>query len=122
MPSWVNPPNLLTLLRMLLIPFIVQAILAGRHEFALMVFAVAAATDVLDGAAARHLGLTTLAGAYFDPIADKCLLSAVFLALAAARIIPRWLAPLVLWRDPSILLWALTVRVSTGVKQFPPSP
>jgi cardiolipin synthase len=121
MPSWVNPPNLLTLLRMLLIPFIVQAILAGRHEFALMVFAVAAATDVLDGAAARHLGLTTAAGAYFDPIADKCLLSSVFLALAAARIFPWWLAAIVLGRDLYILLGALTVRVSIGVKQFPPS-
>ena len=92
MPSWVNPPNLLTLLRVILIPFIVSAILAGKHEFALVVFAVAAATDVLDGAAARQFGLTTQAGAYFDPIADKCLLSSVFLALAVARIVPWWLA------------------------------
>ena len=121
MPSWVNPPNLLTLLRMILIPFIVQAILAGKHEFALVVFAVAAATDVLDGAAARQFGLTTQAGAYFDPIADKCLLSSVFLALAAARIMPWWLAAIVIGRDLYILLGALTVRFSTGVKQFPPS-
>jgi cardiolipin synthase len=121
MPPWANFPNLLTLLRLVLIPFIVQAVLAGRHEFALAVFAVAAATDVLDGAAARHLGLATQAGAYFDPIADKCLLSGVFLALAAARIVPWWLAAIVLGRDLYILLGALTVRVSTGVKQFPPS-
>jgi cardiolipin synthase (CMP-forming) len=121
MPSWANLPNLLTLLRLVLIPFIVQAVLAGRHEFALAVFAVAAATDVLDGAAARHLGLTTQAGAYLDPIADKCLLSGVFLALAVARIVPWWLAAIVLGRDLYILLGALTVRISTGVKQFPPS-
>jgi cardiolipin synthase (CMP-forming) len=121
MPSWANPPNLLTLLRLVLIPFIVQAILAGRNEFALALFAVAAATDVLDGAAARYLGLTTPAGAYFDPIADKCLLSGAFLALAAARIVPWWLTAVVLGRDLYILLGALTVRVSTGVKQFPPS-
>jgi len=121
MPSWVNLPNLLTLLRMMLIPFIIQAILVGAHEFALAVFAIAAATDVLDGAAARRLGLTTQAGAYFDPIADKCLLSSVFLALAAARIVPWWLAAIVLGRDLYILLGALAVRVSTGVKQFPPS-
>jgi cardiolipin synthase (CMP-forming) len=121
MPSWIHPPNLLTLLRMILIPFISQAILAGRHEFALALFAVAAATDVLDGAAARQFGLTTQAGAYFDPIADKCLLSGVFVALAVARIVPWWLAAIVLGRDLYILLGALTVRVSTGVTQFPPS-
>ena len=106
---------------MILIPFVIQAILAGAHEFALAIFAVAAATDVLDGAAARHLGLTTQTGAYFDPIADKCLLSGVFLALAAARILPWWLAAIVLGRDLYILIGALAVRVSTGVRQFPPS-
>jgi cardiolipin synthase len=121
MPSWVNPPNLLTLLRLVLIPFIVQAILAGWYQFALAVFALAAATDVLDGAAARHLGSTTQVGAYFDPIADKCLLSSVFLALAAARIVPWWVAAVVLGRDLYILLGALAVRISSGVKQFPPS-
>ncbi len=121
MPSWVNLPNLLTLLRLILIPFILQAVLAGRHEFALILFAVAASTDVLDGAAARRLGLTTESGAYFDPIADKCLLSGVFLALAVARIVPWWLAAVVLGRDLYILFGAVAVRVSTGVKQFPPS-
>jgi cardiolipin synthase len=121
MPSWANLPNLITLFRLVLIPFIVQAILAGRHEFALAIFAVAAATDVLDGAAARHLGLTTQAGAYLDPIADKCLLSGVFLALAVAQMVPWWLAAIVLGRDLYILLGALTVRFSIGVKQFPPS-
>src|SRR5580658_8133768 len=121
MPSWANLPNLITLFRLVLIPFIVQAILAGRHEFALAIFAVAAATDVLDGAAARHLGLTTQAGAYLDPIADKCLLSGVFVALAAARIVPWWLAAIVIGRDLYILLGALAVRAAAGVKDFPPS-
>src|SRR5580692_6766762 len=73
MPSWFNLANLFTFLRLVLVPFILEAILAGRHEIALALFALAAATDVLDGAAARHLGLATQAGAYFDPIADKCL-------------------------------------------------
>src|SRR6185312_6505931 len=102
-------------------PFIVQAILSGRHERALILFAAAGLTDVLDGAAARHLKMTTTAGAYFDPIADKCLLSAVFIALAAARILPWWLAILVIGRDLCILLGAAIVRISSGIKKFPPS-
>jgi cardiolipin synthase (CMP-forming) len=121
MPSWFNLPNLFTFLRLLLLPFIIQAILTGRHQFALAMFAIAAATDVLDGAAARHLGLETQTGAYFDPIADKCLLSGVFVALAAARILPWWLTALVIGRDLYILLGALTVRVATGNKKFPPT-
>jgi len=121
MPSWFNLPNLFTLLRLVLVPFIVQAVLAGLHDLALALFAVAAATDVLDGAAARHLGLATQAGAYFDPIADKCLLSGVFLALAAARIMPWWLTAIVIGRDLFILVGALTLRAATGIKEFPPS-
>jgi cardiolipin synthase (CMP-forming) len=121
MPLWANLPNLFTFLRLVLVPFIIQAILAGRHELALGLFAIAAATDVLDGAAARHLRLTTRMGAYFDPIADKFLLSGVFLALAAARIVPWWLVTIVIGRDLYILLGALTMRVTIGVKAFPPS-
>jgi cardiolipin synthase len=121
MPLWVNLPNLFTFLRLVLLPFIVQAILTGRHELALGLFALAAATDVLDGAAARHLGLATPAGAYFDPIADKCLLSGVFVALAAAQIVPWWVTAIVIGRDFYILAGALTVRVYTGIKDFPPS-
>ena len=57
----------------------------GKHHLlALVLFFLAAVTDVLDGLAARRLDQRTPSGAYFDPIADKCLMSGVFLALAAA--------------------------------------
>jgi len=59
MPRWINLPNLFTVLRLLLVPFVIQAILNGRPTLALALFGIAAATDVLDGAAARRLGLTT---------------------------------------------------------------
>jgi cardiolipin synthase len=121
MPLWVNLPNLFTFLRIILVPFIVRAILAGRHELALALFAIAAATDVLDGAAARHLHLSTQTGAYFDPIADKFLLSCVFVALAVAHILPLWLTGMVIGRDLYILLGALAIRLAIGVKSFPPS-
>src|SRR5262244_2762586 len=104
MPSWLNLPNSLTLLRLLLVPFVILEILAGRHFDALVIFTVAAVTDVLDGAAARRLGSSTSTGAYFDPIADKCLLSGVFLALAMAGLAPIWFVAVIFGRDLYILL------------------
>src|SRR5215469_14865793 len=98
MPPWVNVPNLLTLVRLILAPLVIQAILDSRHVLALAIFAAAAFTDYLDGAAARRFGIATQAGAYLDPIADKCLLSGVFLALAVA-----------------------TVMLLTSIRRFPPS-
>jgi phosphatidylglycerophosphate synthase len=77
-PAWVNLPNLLTLLRLCLVPVIVYLIVVGRYTLGASLFGVAAFTDILDGLAARSLKLTTPVGAYLDPIADKCLLSGVY--------------------------------------------
>jgi cardiolipin synthase len=121
MPAWVNVANFFTALRLLAVPFIIQAILDGRHFFALALFAAAAATDLLDGAAARHFHLTTRTGAYFDTIADKCLLSGVFLALASARIFPWWLVVVIFGRDLLILFGVATVMLITDIRGFPPS-
>lgn len=121
MPGWINVPNLFTLLRLGMTPLVIQAILDGRHLAALALFAAAAFTDYLDGATARRLGIRTQTGAYLDPIADKCLLSGVFLALAAARIAPRWLVAVIIGRDVYILLGVATVMLLTTVRRFPPS-
>jgi cardiolipin synthase len=121
MPPWINLPNLFTLLRLALVPAIIRAILDGRHWLALALFAVAAATDVLDGAVARRFGGATQAGAYLDPIADKCLLSGVFLALAAAGAVPWWFVAVVFGRDLYILLGVAAFLLFTPVRKFPPS-
>jgi cardiolipin synthase (CMP-forming) len=121
MPPWVNVANLFTALRLLAVPFIIQAILDGRHFLALALFAVAAFTDILDGAAARRFKLTTRSGAYFDPIADKCLLSGVFLAMASARLFPWWLVGVIFGRDLLILIGVATVMLLTDIRGFPPS-
>jgi len=121
MPRWFNVPNLFTILRLILAPVVIQAILDGRHQAALAVFAAAAVTDVLDGATARHFGMATQTGAYLDPIADKCLLSGVFLALAAAGIVPWWLVGIIFGRDLYIVLGVATVLLLTSVRRFPPS-
>ncbi len=121
MPRWLNLPNLLTLTRLVLVPFVVLAILDGRHFQALALFAAAAVTDVLDGAAARRWGNTTAAGAYLDPIADKCLLSGVFLALGVARIVPWWFVAVVFGRDLYILMAVAAFLLMSPVRKFPPS-
>ena len=121
MPAWLNLPNAITLLRLILTPFIIQAIVGRRPAFAMALFITAAVTDVLDGAAARRLRLSTPSGAYFDPVADKCLLSGVFLALAAGHFVPWWFVAIVFGRDICILMGVGIFFFFTPIRSFPPS-
>ena len=82
---------------------------------------LAAVTDVIDGTLARSYGMSTQAGAYLDPIADKCLLSGIFLALGAIGSVPWWFVAVVLGRDVYILLAVVAVMALTKVRKFPPS-
>jgi cardiolipin synthase (CMP-forming) len=120
-PGWFNLPNSLTLLRVVLTAPVVCAIAARRGTLALGLFIAAGITDLLDGAAARRFGSATPVGAYLDPIADKLLLSSVFVALTWAGTIPGWFLALVLARDVLILAGALTILATTGLRKFPPS-
>ncbi len=102
----LNAPNLFTLLRLLLTPFVAAAILNGQHGRAITLFFIAGASDAIDGFLARRLGSSTRVGAYFDPIADKILLVAIYLALGWVHAIPRWMVALVFARDLLILAMA----------------
>lgn len=121
MPDWVNVPNGITALRLALVPLVIAALAHGRYAPALEMFAVAAFTDVADGAAARRWGKVTKTGAYLDPIADKCLLSGVFLALALGGAAPWWLVAAIFGRDLYILLGAAAALRWTRMRRFPPS-
>src|ERR1700734_1688946 len=81
-------PNQLTFLRLMFLPFFIMAIHYERYEWALGIFLVAGASDVLDGLLARGLNQRTPLGAYLDPIADKLLLSFSYLELALHGKIP----------------------------------
>ena len=100
----MNIPNLLTLLRIILVPVIVILLIQGLFLKALIVFVVAALSDVLDGFLARILRQKTTLGAYLDPIADKALLASSFVTLSILHVIPGWLAVIVISRDVIILL------------------
>jgi cardiolipin synthase len=100
----MNIPNLITLLRIILVPVIVILLIQGSFFKALIVFIVAGLSDALDGFLARVLKQQTVLGAYLDPIADKALLASSFVTLSVLHIIPSWLAVVVISRDFIILL------------------
>jgi cardiolipin synthase len=114
-------PNLLTFARICLTP-ILAASVAGQHYRAAFWWLVAAGvTDALDGWVARRFGGVSRLGALLDPLADKALLVAGYVALAMAGAVPAWLAVLVVGRDAAILLVA-AVLLALGVRRrFPPS-
>ncbi|HEY5808207.1 MAG TPA: CDP-alcohol phosphatidyltransferase family protein [Povalibacter sp.] len=101
-------PNALCVLRMLLLAPV--SWLLSRHEFqlTLWVFALAAATDGLDGFLAKRCGWTSELGKILDPLADKILLVGVFLTLALMDLVPLWLALVAVGRDVVITVGAIT--------------
>src|SRR5437870_3091646 len=113
MPRWLNLANLFTLSRMVMTPLIIRDIFDGQHARALVLFFLAALTDSIDGWLARVVSGPSQAGAYLDPIADKCLMSGIFLALGAADIVPWWFVAVVLGRDVYILLAVVAVMSLT---------
>lgn len=100
-------PNLLTALRLAAAPVFAALLMSGHDRAALGIFAFAGLSDAADGFLARHFGLTTRFGHYLDPAADKLLMLAAFLTLAALGLSPWWLTVLVIARDVAIVLAVL---------------
>lgn len=119
-------PNLLSLLRMGLIPLFVIMIVNGDLPKALLIFVVAGVTDALDGFIARFWHQQSPLGAYLDPIADKLLLTTAYVMLAIPSFnhgtrIPSWVTILVIARDVLLVSVALVMYLALGVKKFPPT-
>jgi cardiolipin synthase len=103
-----NLPNLICVLRILLIYPVALWILQGRYPAVMGLFALAAFTDALDGFLAKRFGWTSELGKVLDPTADKLLLVTVFVCLSVVGLVPWWLTVLVILRDLVILFGALT--------------
>jgi cardiolipin synthase len=114
-------PNLLTLLRICLAPFLVSAILEDRFGLSFGLFVAAGFTDALDGAVARLMKQRTALGQYLDPVADKLLLSTLFLVLTYKNLIPFQVTVLVFGRDLGILVVAAILYAAAGRREFQPS-
>jgi cardiolipin synthase len=111
-------PNMLTLLRICLAPFLVAAILEGHYKLSFGLFVAAGLTDALDGTLARMLKQHTMLGQYLDPVADKLLLSTLFLVLTHQGLIPMRVTVLVFGRDVGILLVAAILYAAVGRRDF----
>lgn len=116
-----NAPNLLTLMRICLAPFLVAAILEGQYRLGFILFVAAGLTDALDGTLARVLKQSSMLGHYLDPVADKLLLSTLFLVLLYKGLMPVTVTVLVFGRDVGILLVAALLYAAVGRREFHPS-
>jgi cardiolipin synthase len=101
--------NWLTVLRILLIPVFVSLLVYRQRGPALAVFLVAAITDLLDGYVARQRGSQSRLGAFLDPMADKLLLTSSFVTLTYLKVLPFWIAAVVISRDVILVLGALLI-------------
>src|SRR5579875_1309243 len=114
-------PNLLTFLRLCIVPFLVLAVLDGHFQLAFGLFVLAGITDALDGLLARILHQRTLLGQYLDPVVDKLLLSTLFLVLHHEALISRKVTVLVFARDLGIMVVAAILYATTSIRSFKPS-
>ena len=99
----LNLANSITILRFLLVPGVVYAMLIGRMDWAFAGFLVAGISDAVDGFVARHFNQRSELGAYLDPAADKLLLVSVFVVLAIMGKLPLWLVIAAVSRDGLII-------------------
>jgi len=105
-------PNLITIVRLYLVPVSVMLIVMHEWQAAFLAFVLAGLSDAADGLIARHFDMKTELGAYLDPIADKTLLVSCFITLSIIGEVPAWLTIAVVFRDllivgAVILCWVL---------------
>jgi cardiolipin synthase (CMP-forming) len=119
-PFW-TAPNQITLLRLIFIPFVIIAVFDAHWPWALGLLIAAALSDALDGLLARALHQQTLLGQYLDPLADKLLLSSLFLVLSFVKKIPWKFTIVVFSRDLCIVATAVVLYATVGFRDFRPS-
>jgi cardiolipin synthase (CMP-forming) len=125
----VTIPNLLTFLRMALIPLFASLLVYGHSGWALLVFMIAGVSDGIDGFVARRFNQESELGTILDPIADKLLMTTAFVILTLPNIfpptrhlpVPFWVTAAVIGRDVLIIAVAAAIFVITDFRGFKPS-
>lgn len=115
-------PNLITLLRLLLVPAVIYAMLVGAMGWALAGFILAGVSDAVDGFIARQFDQRSELGAYLDPLADKLLLVSVFVVLGLMGELPLWLVLAAVSRDALIVIAVLVSTVMAMPVEVKPLP
>ncbi len=118
---WLTIPNLFTLLRVAMTPYILVELAHGEYMIAGWTFGAAAFTDTLDGFIARRFQSVSRVGQYLDPIADKLLLSSIYVGLMLGHAIPAWVVAVVFARDLWILLLSGIALRFTRFRELQPS-
>ena len=118
--SGLTIPNIITLLRFVLVPAVIYAMLVGRMDWALAGFVVAVVSDGLDGFIARQFNQRSELGAYLDPMADKLLLVSVFVVLGLMGELPLWLVIAAVSRDALIVTAVLLSTVMGNPVEMKP--
>lgn len=129
MNSVATIPNLLTFLRMALIPVFASLLFYGYSGWALIVFVIAGVSDGIDGFLARKFDQTSELGTILDPIADKLLMTVAFIVLTMPNVlqpqrhlpVPFWVTAAVIGRDVLIITVAGAINIMTGFRGFKPS-
>lgn len=129
MNSILTVPNLLTFMRMALIPVFASLLYYGYSTWALAVFVIAGVTDGIDGFLARKFDQESELGTIIDPIADKLLMTTAFIILTMPHVlqpvrhlpVPFWVTAAVIGRDVLILAVAAAINIMTGFRGFRPS-
>lgn len=102
--QWGTLPNVLSSIRLALVPVFLVLLLVGNFAFALIILAVAGITDYLDGYFARRLNQVTRLGQLLDPAADRLYIFSTLIGLAVTQQIPQWLAAVIIARDVMLLV------------------
>jgi cardiolipin synthase (CMP-forming) len=118
-------PNILTILRICVVPFFIAASVTEHFTLAFVLFISAAATDILDGMIARRFNQRSRIGALLDPMADKMMMVSGYLFFTFSNKpwlrVPGWLTYIVFLRDFLIIVFAYFLYTRMNVKHFPPS-
>ncbi|MDH5182900.1 MAG: CDP-alcohol phosphatidyltransferase family protein [Gammaproteobacteria bacterium] len=107
-------PNLISILRFLLIPPAVWYLFHGQAATSLWLFIIAGVSDGLDGLLARHYGWGSRLGSILDPLADKFMMASIYISLGWLGVLPIWLVATVLGRDVLIIAGALGYHLAYG--------
>jgi cardiolipin synthase (CMP-forming) len=116
----LNIPNLITLTRLMSVPLMIWLIVSERFGVAFCVFLGAGVSDALDGFIAKRFDCRTRLGALLDPVADKALLSSVYVALYVAGLLPNWLVILVVFRDVTIIGGFVLLQTIAAPRKYDP--
>src|SRR5882757_7199419 len=111
----LTPANGVTAVRAVLVPFIIIALIRHDYREAFWLTVIAGATDAIDGVIARWFGHKSWLGAYLDPLADKILITGLFVTLTLQGQLPVWLVALAFARDLAIVVTVAAFRRAKGI-------